>query len=213
MSFNQLPYEILLNICDILGYNSYTRTVLYLNDILNLNISDKKIKMYLAYALFNSRENYNYKIDYTSRMLALYYKSGIDDGISRENLLKINYKKYPFLYRTIFSHDIIKYNNINAVCYRDINGKLNDINHYVYQFTNKYILKHNFKHNYLYSIIPDYRKRPIKTTIAMVQSNQAHNNINYFIHYVNIKMLECNFNNFQNYVTNYYKYLNIDYRL
>jgi hypothetical protein len=79
----KLPYEIIINIQNILIKNRELRTYANLCKAFNWDIDIK----YFECELRNSR-NYNYKMDHHTRMVELWERTGIDDGVPEEYLKK-----------------------------------------------------------------------------------------------------------------------------
>ena len=114
-----LPNELILYILDILGENGFTRTCINLTRVFqwNENICNK----YLLHELLKSRLIFDF--DYNQQMIDLWERTGIDDGVPVEYLLKKLNKK-NIMYRTIWSHDVLTINNKNVIltkCLYDCN--------------------------------------------------------------------------------------------
>jgi hypothetical protein len=64
-------------------------------------------------------------------------------------------------------------------------------NMYIYDLTNENILKTDFKFNYLYCIVPDYRQIPYNIALSIIPENlhnKEENILYYFTKYINIKI-------------------------
>jgi hypothetical protein len=163
-----LPNELILYILDILGENGFTRTCINLTRIFqwNENICNK----YLLHELQKSR-NIMY-INYDDSMIDLWERTGIDDGVPFEYLLK-NLNKKNRMYRTIWSHDVLTINNKNVVltkCLYDCN-----------------MITHDQKMMFTSTMIKDKRKNPNHISVKC--------NINTFKNYINDKtLIRINYN-------------------
>jgi hypothetical protein len=107
---NKLPLEIILYIGDILAEYGYIRTYITIQNILNIKINNTKLKYYLSNCIFLSRKyllyntfNNNTIYTYNINQINLFKYAGIDDGIHKSDLLKINTDTYPILHKTLFS--------------------------------------------------------------------------------------------------------------
>ncbi len=107
----QLPLEIILYINDILADYGYIRTYINIHSIFNIKINNAKLKYYLLhcislsrkYMLYNTSTDYHTIYTYTNNQINLFKYAGIDDGLHKSDLLKIDLQKYPFLYITKYS--------------------------------------------------------------------------------------------------------------
>jgi hypothetical protein len=153
-----LPIEIWLYIIDILGTSYFTRDMYNLIRALKLN--DSIGYRYLIRCLVTSRNIYS--VDYRQQMLKFWLLTGIDDGVYASDLLE--YQHIPFLFRTIWScnminscivgyphqsyldtehNDIIQYTNNIILDIRKTPTDMSDFNYSSYKFDEFIIPFHN----------------------------------------------------------------------
>ena len=107
-----LPFDIWNIVINILGNGGYLRDLINLLDSLNLN---KEIYLHFFHKeLFKSRIKFdptinrsNYLEKYNKKMIELWERTGIDDGVPVDYLLEKLTNKTR-LFRTMWSHDVLK---------------------------------------------------------------------------------------------------------
>jgi len=109
-----LPCEIWTMIIHHLGDTMYTRAMI--NLLRALGYPEAKYYYYLYQALEYSRIEWQGCKNYTDKMVLLFEKSGIDDGLDKEYLIN-NLTKKNRMFRTIWSLSVIDRCCINACSY------------------------------------------------------------------------------------------------
>lgn len=146
----RFPPEIWMIIIEQLASESFIRKAIFLIKVLKLNMN---IDKYIIKTLVESRYK-NYTGDYKEYMNELWERTGIDDGVDPDFLLK-KLNENTRLYRTIWSHVILKdlcneyyiHNSIYDYCERyDVDDEIN---------------LNDFKYKYTFSIIKDTRETPL----------------------------------------------------
>ena len=145
-----LPLDVWYNIINILGNSGYLRDML--NLLRCLGIKKNKYIYFFHQELFKSRycnkiDTTNYKETYDKRMIDLWERTGIDDGVPIEYLIK-NLNKKKRLLRTIWSHEVLKNEEQKFCALKNI---VIDVNQ-----------DQDFKRKYTDCIILDSRNNPIK---------------------------------------------------
>lgn len=141
----RLPNEIWLNVLNILGNKGQTRDLVNLIKALNFNMSLSY--KYLKKEFAKSRSIfYKENITYKQRMIELWERTGIDDGVPYEYLLK-NLNKKTRMFRTIWSYEVLK----------DKQNKNCLFIHNIFNYMN---LGNKFQQKYTYSFFEDKRPKP-----------------------------------------------------
>lgn len=113
----KLPYEIIINIQIILIKNRELRTYANLCKAFNWDIDTR----YFECELLNSR-NYKHKMNYDTKMIELWERTGIDDGVPIEYLKKhLNNKTRMF--KTMWALSICSGNFCDIIKWYDNHNK------------------------------------------------------------------------------------------
>lgn len=105
----KLPNEIWLMISDILGEAGHIRSMISLQKALcwkNIRSNDKFIVMALYKSRYSNIEKN--KENYNEKMIDLWEKTGIDDGVPEDYILKQKDFKNKRLYRTVWASNFLR---------------------------------------------------------------------------------------------------------
>jgi len=160
-----LPYEIIINIQNILIKNRELRAYANLCKAFKWNIDIK----YFECELLNSR-HYNHKVDYDIKMIELWERTGIDDGVP-EDYLKNHLNNKTRMFKTMWALCICSGSFFDII---KLYGKHNDYRKYTNNIMvdsrcfNKY---YNYKKTKYYGACEKCRKKYFKDIISSKMNN------------------------------------------